>query len=156
MIPIVLHGDAVPVVACSRAAATSAMTWSVSSLLTSGPTILHHTVLAILFGSTSNSTSIEEVLLQLGWSFYFLQRGIHPTVDARNRPYPRGTKEHELAGPWDLNLTPSLLSCGSDVLFRIVVKPPPRTTSRRWMGRCAFYVYRRFRIHSRLSVAGEL
>ena len=98
-IPLVLHGDAVPCVAVARAASSSAQTWSVSSLLTTGPTLLTNHVLSMLFSGTSNADTIHKLLLYLGWSFYFLQRGIHPTCDPYKKKFPAGSTESRLAGP---------------------------------------------------------
>ena len=52
-----------------------------------------------------------DIRLHFGWSVCFLQKRIHPTADAQNRPYKRGLPEFRLAGDGRPNVVFQFVVC---------------------------------------------
>ncbi len=78
-VPFFLHGDGAPVTGVGKSWSMSALTLSITSVLCRGPTKTHqHTVAVLWEDALVAGISSEEVFLILGWSFYWLLRGVWP------------------------------------------------------------------------------
>ena len=98
VVPLALHGDGVPVIGVAKAGSQSANIWSVTSLLTYGPTNFFYHMIYMMWKDSAETETHERVWLALGWSFYWLQRGVWPRCDMDRRPYHPDSPEGRKAG----------------------------------------------------------
>ena len=98
MVPFVLHGDGAPVEGVGKAWSMSADTWSMTSLVSRGPTILFYLVLGMLWQNALADNSVEVFLNVLAWSFLWLEKGLWPRTDVHGIAYPAGSEGARLAG----------------------------------------------------------
>lgn len=101
-VPFELHMDGVPVVACGRKSAQSAVIYSTRSLLASGSTLMVRWFLCELWKSMVSKTGPVDMwtrtlfFRKLAWSFFWLQEGITPTKNDADGEISGGGKK--LAG----------------------------------------------------------
>ena len=98
-LPLGLHGDGVPVLQIGKPATKSYDTYSLQSLLSEGSTAEIKILLFGLFADSSTDEAMEAVWKKLTWSFYFLSKGIWPTVDENMMPWTAASpSERSLSG----------------------------------------------------------
>ena len=105
--PLFMHGDDVAVIGVSKIWSKAVCVLSFGGLLSLGQiSDDKHFLMALLFNCILNSTeeaNTYKVLWHyLTWSFYWLQRGIHPTHDPQGNKYLVG-RAADLAGTWLAN-----------------------------------------------------
>ena len=84
-VPLGLHGDGVPCTGVSRSWAQGVDVWSVTSLLARGPTLQYLTAITFLWQQAQCEGTVDELMLILAWSFYWLQKGQWPTMDPHKK-----------------------------------------------------------------------
>lgn len=98
MIPLALHGDAVPVTRVGKKGSQSYDAYSWQSVLARGTTLqIKHLIFGI-FENNKTRAAMDGLWDVLVWSFYFLYLGIWPTVDWKGVAYAVGSPEALLAG----------------------------------------------------------
>ena len=103
-VPILLHGDGVPVARIGRAGAESADFLSIQSLLTTGPSFRTKMMMASIFQKSKAKTSggfvgTEDTIWKiLAWSFRALLKGRFPASDYKGNTYPKSSSAGMLAG----------------------------------------------------------
>jgi hypothetical protein len=98
MVPLALHGDAVPVIRVGKKGSRSYDAYSWQSIIARGTTLeIKHLVFGI-FEDNKSDEAMKTFWNVIVWSFYFLYLGIWPTVDWNGNPFPEGSPEAFLAG----------------------------------------------------------
>ena len=97
-IPIAVHGDGAPVQGVGKQWSMSADTWSLTSLIARGPTMLYYLVIAMLWQNALATNSVELFFNELAWSFLWMEAGVWPRTDARGQPWPAGSEDARRAG----------------------------------------------------------
>ena len=77
-VPLGLHGDGVPVLQVGKAGAKSYETYSLQSMLASGPTNEIKMLLFGIFGDNISESTMRTIWKRLSWSLYFLYKGVGP------------------------------------------------------------------------------
>eukprot|EP00959_Pyramimonas_sp_CCMP1952_P096826 2023811-Pyramimonas_sp.AAC.1 len=92
-----LHGGAVPVVACGRATAESLDCISWSSIFAKGQVTSQKMLIFSCFESCKSTLAMDQVWSIIMWSFQALYRGAYPKADHLLQEYAPGTSEAMLA-----------------------------------------------------------
>ena len=93
-----IHGDGYPILGVGKAWSMSSVTWSFTSLLARGETILFYLVVCILYQESLANNTVEHFLSVLAWSFLWMERGVYPTTDANGAAFPPDSDGHKMAG----------------------------------------------------------
>ena len=98
-VPLGIHGDGAPVLQVGKAGAKSYETYSLQSMLASGPTNEIKMLLFGIFGDNISESTMRVIWKRLTWSLYFLYKGVWPTVDwDKNAWTADNPTERRLAG----------------------------------------------------------
>eukprot|EP00974_Lingulodinium_polyedra_P004975 467644-Lingulodinium_polyedra.AAC.1 len=96
-IPVMLHGDAVPVVGVGKAGTKSMDNISWHPLLAQGNTLAIKLLILSIFENCKTEEAKVGMWEVIMWSFKALFRGTHPAEDWLGRPWPAGSSESHLA-----------------------------------------------------------
>jgi hypothetical protein len=101
-IPLTLHGDGVPVAGVGKAWSRSAETYSWSSIIGRGKTLLTNFFIYYFMKQymvrAGDKATTNEFFTILTWSLYWLERGKHPTHNWKNEAFKPGDQEYDLRG----------------------------------------------------------
>ena len=92
-IPIMIHGDGVPVAGLGKAWSKSAEIISWSSLLAHGPTLLTHYVAFFMYKLLMTQAGMRTCWRILCWSLECLASGVWPHSDHDGIRYPAASKQ---------------------------------------------------------------
>ena len=101
IVPIIMHGDGVPVSGLGKSWLKCVEIYSWGSMLGTGPTRLHNLLIFFLYTGTmctvEGETSRDRFQRRVRWSLYWLSRGVFPRRDEFNNEWPPG-RNQTLAG----------------------------------------------------------
>ena len=101
-IPVILHGDAVPVTGVGKSWGKSSLVISWCSLLGRGTTIASHflifAIINTMFASGSVHNTMRSIWRVIAWSFEQAFAGKHPTTDLAGIPFVTGSAAADKSG----------------------------------------------------------
>ena len=97
-VPIMIHGDAVPVIRVGRPGTQSLECISMQPVLAYGKTLSVKMLLFSIFEKCKVKGHTDRIWEVLAWSFATLFNGVFPESDRRGMPFEQGTSDHILAG----------------------------------------------------------